>query len=73
MYSNENNSEVLIQSKTATQILNATRQDLATLVRFGALHPIKVNTRFNLYNIEEVNELLNAKNSVNLNEGLCNS
>ena len=71
MNSNENNREVLVPSKTATTILNATRQDLATLVRFGALHPIKLNKRFNLYNLEEVNELLNAKNSVNLNEGLC--
>ena len=64
-------NEVLIQSKTATTILNATRQDLVTLVRFGVLHPLRVNTRFYLYNLDEINELLKVKNSVNLNSGLC--
>ncbi len=63
--------EVLIQSKTATTILNATRQDLVTLVRFGVLHPLRVNKRFYLYNLDEINELLKVKNSVNLNSGLC--
>ena len=49
-------NEVLIQSKTATTILNATRQDLVTLVRFGVLHPLRVNTRFYLYNLENFSD-----------------
>ncbi len=60
-----------IESKTAIKILKVTRQDLCTLVKFGALHPKKIHTTKNLYNLDEINELLGKKNRVISKGGLC--
>ena len=45
----------LITSRTASNILNVTRQELNTLVKFDLLKPKRVNASKFLYNLNEVN------------------
>ena len=59
----------LITSGTATNILNVTRQELNTLVKFNVLKPERVNASKFLYNLNEVNNLLIVKKRVK--GGLC--
>lgn len=59
----------LITSKKTISILNITRQELNTLVKFDVLHPKRVNTNKFLYNLNEVSGLLIVRNRVK--GGLC--
>ena len=59
----------LITSRTASNILNVTRQELNTLVKFDLLKPKRVNASKFLYNLNEVNNLLIVKKRVK--GGLC--
>lgn len=59
----------LITSKKTISILNITRQELNTLVKFDVLHPERVNINKFLYNLNEVSSLLIVRNRVK--GGLC--
>ena len=60
-----------IESKKAIQILNATRQDLHTLVKLGLLKPKRIHTTKFLYSLKEVNELVSVKSRAMVNSGVC--